>query len=215
MLAAGIYLCDNTNTMTTHTHSTHRHIKKHEINLLPLKAYTGAIHLIDSDAKLGPAVCALAKEKVLGFDTETKPAFKVGESYPPAIIQLAASDAVYIFQLRHIRSYEPLAVILSDHNVVKAGIAIRDDIIKLKSVFSHGSAGFVELAKMASDAGIKNAGIRGLAALLFGFRISKRSKISSWNASTLTRSQIVYAATDAWVCREIYFALLGMLRGHK
>lgn len=171
--------------------------------------------MVDSDVKMGAAVRTLGSEKVLGFDTETRPAFKVGESYPPSLVQLAMSDRVYIFQLSHIKSYEPLAGILADTKVLKAGIAVDDDIKKLKNVFSHGASGFVELARMAAMAGIKNAGIRGLAALLFGFRISKQTRCSSWAAPTLTQAQIVYAATDAWICREIYFALLGIVRGKK
>lgn len=202
--------------LTMHAHQTHKHaIAKHEINLLPLKVFAGPIHVIDSDAKMGPAMCALRHEKVLGFDTETRPAFKAGESYPPAIVQLAASDAVYLFQLRHIRSYEPLAGILADAHIVKAGISVRDDIAKLKTVFSHGAAGFVELATLAAEAGIKNAGIRGLAALIFGFRISKQTKLSAWHAQTLTRPQLVYAATDAWICRELYFALQDIAHGKR
>ena len=194
------------------THSPHKHaITKHEINLLPLKTYTGAIHVIDSDAKMGAAVRALGSEEVLGFDTETRPAFKVGESYPPALVQLAASDGVYIFQLRHIKSYELLAGILADKNVLKAGIAVDDDIKKLNQVFPLGPSGFVELASLAAKAGIKNTGLRGLAALLFGFRISKQTKCSRWDAPTLAPEQIVYAATDAWICRELYFALKGIL----
>jgi ribonuclease D len=190
-------------------HSSHRHtISKEEITALPLKSYTGSIHVIDSDAKMSAAARDLGKEKVLGFDTETRPAFKAGESYPPALVQLAGSDSVYIFQLRHITFYEPLAAILADKHVLKAGIAVRDDLKKLGTMLSFDPAGFVELADMSSKLGIKNAGVRGLAALLFGFRISKRSKISRWDAPELTKEQIAYAATDAWVCREIYFALM-------
>lgn len=161
------------------------------------------------------AVHALAVEKVLGFDTETRPAFKVGESYSPSLIQLAASDGVYIFQLRHIDSYKLLAGILADKNVLKAGIAVNDDIIKLNTLFPFEPRGFVELSDLRARLGIKNAGVRGLAALLFGFRISKHAKISRWDSPKLAHEQIVYAATDAWICREIYFALLGLLRGKK
>jgi len=176
---------------------------------LPLKSYTSSIHVIDSDAKMSVATRALRDEKVLGFDTETRPAFKAGESYLPALVQLAGSDGVYIFQLRHITSYGPLASILADKHALKAGVAVRDDLKKLDAMFDFKPAGFVELADMSSKLGIKNAGVRGLAALLFGFRISKRAKISRWDAPKLTKEQIAYAATDAWICREIYFALLG------
>lgn len=195
-----------------HHHTSHRHsISKEEISALPLKSYEGQIHLVDSDARMHDAVRALASEKTLGFDTETRPAFKAGESYPPALIQLAGSDSVYIFQMRHIASYGPLAGILSDKNIVKAGIAVRDDIIKLGTIFTYKPAGFIELADSSAKLGIKNAGIRGLAALLFGFRISKHVKTSRWDSPKLTHEQIVYAATDAWICREIYFALLARM----
>jgi ribonuclease D len=189
-------------------HSSHRHtISKEEITALPLKSYTGSIHVIDSDEKMSAAARALRAEKVLGFDTETRPAFKAGESYPPALVQLAGSGRVYIFQMRHLTSYGPLAAILADKQALKAGVAVRDDLKNLGAMFSFKPAGFVELADMSSELGIKNSGVRGLAALLFGFRISKREKISRWDALKLTKEQIAYAATDAWICREIYFAL--------
>lgn len=190
-----------------------RAITKDEINALPRMSYDGHIHVVDSDAKMHAAVKALGTEKVLGFDTETRPAFKAGEAYPPALVQLAARDSVYIFQLAHITSYGPLAGIMADKRVLKAGVAVRDDIVKLGTVFTFKPAGFVELADMRVKLGITNAGLRGLAALLFGFKISKRAKISRWDASVLTQEQIVYAATDAWICREIYFALQAILRG--
>ena len=190
-------------------------ISKKEINALPLKHYAGPIHMIDSDAKMMAAARSLGREKVLGFDTETRPAFKKGESYPPSLIQLASADAVYIFQIRRINSHKPLAGILADRNVLKTGIGVAEDIKKLNDILPFEPSGFIGLAGMAAKAGIKNAGLRGLAALLFGFRISKQTQCSRWDAPALTRAQIVYAATDAWICREIYFALLGILSGKK
>jgi ribonuclease D len=190
-------------------HPSHkRSISKQEIMALPHKTYGGPIHLIDSDEKMGAAVRALAGEKVMGFDTETRPAFKVGESYPPSLIQLAAHDRVYLFHLRHIHSHKPFADFFGDRTRLKAGIAVTDDIKKLKGLFHFEPKGVIELADMAAKAGIKSAGIRTLAALLFRCRISKAAKCSRWDAPALTHDQIVYAATDAWMCREIYFALL-------
>jgi len=191
----------------------HKHtISKDEINALPLKSYAGAVHVVDSDAGMAAATRALDSEKVLGFDTETRPAFRKGESYPPSLIQLAGSRGVYIFQLKHIRSYQPLADIMADKKRLKAGVAVSDDIKKMKELFHLEPSGFIELAKLAARAGIKSAGVRGLAALLFGYRISKGTKCSRWDAPSLTEEQITYAATDAWVSREIYFALTAILR---
>lgn len=196
--------------MAVHTLQRHS-ISKKEISALPLARYTGAIHVIDSDEKMGAALRSLGREKVLGFDTETRPAFKKGESYLPSLLQLASGDGVYLFQIRRINSHEPLAGILADQNVLKTGIGVSEDIKKLKRILPFEPQGFIGLAGMAAKAGIKSAGIRGLAALLFGFRISKQTQCSRWDAPTLARAQIVYAATDAWICREIYFALRNIL----
>jgi len=183
-------------------------ISKQDISVLPIKKYPGPVHVIDSDEQMSEAVKALSGEKVLGFDTETRPAFKKGESYSPSLLQIAASGAVYLFRIAHIKSYEQLAGVLTDPAVLKTGISISDDLRKLNEVWPFTPAGFIELADMAAKRGIKNAGIRGLAALLFGFRISKQTRLSRWDAPHLEREQIIYAATDAWICREIYFALL-------
>ena len=197
-------------------HSSPRHaISKDEINALPLQSYTGSIHVIDSDKKVSAAVRVLSSEKVLGFDTETRPAFKRGESYLPSLIQLASSSEVYIFQLRHIKLYKPLAGILADKKVLKTGIAVSDDIKKLNNIFPFEPSGFIAMAGLAARAGIKNVGLRGLAALLLGFRISKQTQCSRWDVPKLVPAQIAYAATDAWMCRDIYFALLGILRKKK
>jgi ribonuclease D len=191
-------------------HAHHRHsISKDEMKVLPLRSYDGPIHLVDSDAKMHEAARELGHEKALGFDTETRPAFRSGESYPPSVVQLAGERAVYVFQLSHIRSRAQLAAIFADRAVPKAGVAIRDDIIKLNTVFHFKPGGFVELADLAAKKGLKSAGVRTLAGLLFGWRISKSAKISRWDAPRLTHDQVVYAATDAWICREIYFALAG------
>ena len=97
--------------------------------------------------------------------------------------------------------------ILSDPNITKAGVAIRDDLIELRKLARFEPDGFVELATWAKKAQIKNLGLRGMGALLLGFRISKREQVSNWGKRELTRSQIAYAATDAWVGREIYLRM--------
>ena len=50
-----------------------------------------------------------------------------------------------------------------------------------------------------------------LATLLLGFRVSKRCQTSNWAQRTLTRAQIEYAATDAWVGRKLYQKLQELL----
>ena len=47
-----------------------------------------------------------------------------------------------------------------------------------------------------------------MAAIILGIRISKTQQLSNWEAESLSEAQCKYAATDAWVCREMYLKLL-------
>lgn len=183
---------------------TERHITKQEINELPMRQYEGPVHVITSAEQIPDAIAKLQKESVIGFDTETRPAFRKGESYLPSLIQLATADEVFIFQLCHSKFPAELREIFSDAAVVKAGVAIKRDIEELNELAPFEPEGFVELADFARQAKIKNLGLRGLAALLFSFRISKKEQVSNWARKELTDGQIRYAATDAWLGREIY-----------
>jgi ribonuclease D len=86
-------------------------------------------------------------------------------------------------------------------------VALNHDIKKLKELGAFKPAGFVDLGDVARQAGIKNHGLRGLAAVLLGFRISKQAQVSNWERKNLTPEQVTYAATDAWVSRELYFCM--------
>jgi len=179
-----------------------------EINSRPIARYDGPIHIIRTDSELEHAVHALRKEPVLGFDTETKPAFHRGQSNPVAIIQLAGSRAVYIMQLRQLASLKPLSALFASGRVIKAGIDLQQDIVKLKKQIDCEYNGFVDVSSLAKDAGLKNFSMRGLAAVLLGVRIPKGTRTSNWARDTLTPQQIAYAATDAWISRELYTRLV-------
>jgi len=180
---------------------------KEQINALPIRKYQGAIHLIQRPEQVEQAVRQLKKEKVLGFDTETRPAFRSGQSYPPAVLQLAGEQAVYVFQLRNCHLAEALCGLLASPKIVKAGVGLDRDVQELNELAAFKPAGFVDVGELAKQAGCMNHGLRGLAALLLGFKVSKGSQTSNWAQETLTRTQIEYAATDAWVGRELYHKL--------
>jgi molybdopterin synthase catalytic subunit len=182
-------------------------ISRDEINALPMRSYEGPIHLVDADELVAPACEALAGEKLLGFDTETRPSFKPGVSYPSALVQLAGEKAAYIFQLHKLTQLDPLFALFSRATPQKAGIALADDLKKLQHLRAFKPAGFIELGNLARELSIANTGLRPLAAKFLGFRVSKREQRSNWARQELTRSQIVYAATDAWVSRELCIAL--------
>lgn len=187
-------------------------ITKEEINALPLKAYEGSVTIVDDDQKLARALKELRKETILGFDTESRPSFKKGQNYPASLIQLGGESHVWLFQISNFSSLDKLWKILADERIIKAGVAIADDIKKLQELQDFTPAGFVEIANLSTQAGILNTGLRSLAALLLNFRISKRAQVSNWAKSTLTDVQIQYAATDAWVSRELYLHMLDLSR---
>jgi len=182
-------------------------ISADELNALPLGKYEGPLKLIASDEEAREAVHALKHERILGFDTETRAVFRKGESHPPALVQLAAEHAVYIFRLQHMTEIGGLAVIFSNPKIVKAGVALGFDLLKLNEVHAFKPAGFVELQKATDHAGIRSNGLRALAGIVLGIRISKSAQRTNWSRPDLSAAQLNYAATDAWVCREVYLRL--------
>lgn len=179
-------------------------ITKEEINALPIRAYEGPVSLIRQDAQLPEALRELRDSELLGFDTETKPTFKRGQNHPAALLQLATANKVFLFQLLHLEQIEPLWELLADQDILKAGVAIADDIKKLQERLDFQPGGFIEIADLTQPLGILNTGLRSLAGLLLNFRISKRAQVSNWAKPDLSEAQIQYAATDAWVSRELY-----------
>ncbi len=179
-------------------------LQKEEINDLPLRAYDGTISLIRNHEDVPMACEMLRQDDVLGFDTETRPSFKKGESHLPSLIQLAGSKTVYIFQLVHLGFPEKIKQILADKAVVKSGVAINYDLIELNRISKFVPRGFIDLGEEARKTGVPHHGLRGLAAYLLGFRISKQAQITKWDSINLSEKQLTYAATDAWVGRELY-----------
>lgn len=186
-------------------------ISAEEINLLPLKAYTGKVHVVTEEKNLKKVAAELSRYKVIGFDTETRPSFKKGQSYKVALLQLAVPDKVYLIRTHHTGLSKDITALFQDPEITKAGVAIRDDIKALQGITPFVPVSFVELASMARAVGLQVESVKKLAALLLGFRISKSAQTSNWEAPTLTEKQIEYAATDAWVCLQLYSKLQKLL----
>jgi ribonuclease D len=179
-------------------------ISKEELTDLPLKWFEGEIVLVDSYEKITYAANILSSQHVIGFDTETRPAFKKGTVNKVSLLQLSTRDQAFLFRINKIGLPPEIRDILASPEIIKPGVAIRDDIKVLQEIHKFKPAGFIELQDYARDLGILNFSLKKLAAIVCGFRISKTQQLSNWDADHLTEAQIVYAATDAWTALEIF-----------
>ncbi len=191
-----------------------RAISREDMAKLPIRRYEGRVCLVTTPEDLEEARADLKQESIVGFDTETRPAFKKGESHLPALVQVATARAVYLFQLRRTEVFPVLAGLLSEPRTIKAGISLKDDLRTLKQVFAFEEQNILDLGIVARRSGFEQTGVRNLAGILLGLRIPKGTKTSNWAARELSPAQITYAATDAWACRELVlrFQSLGLLR---
>lgn len=194
--------------MQTDLTTLRRRLEADEINAMPLTHYEGEVHVIRQLAEWKQALDDIRSDRVLGFDTETKPTFRKGKSNDPSLIQLATARAVYLVQLAWLPFGDHIAEVLADPGIIKAGVAIRDDMRELVRLHEFTPAGLVDLGQVARANKIPSQGLRSLAALLFGWRISKGSQCSNWSLLELSQQQKTYAATDAWIGRNIYLRML-------
>jgi len=164
--------------------------------------------MVDNLTVFRNVIPGLLKEKYLGFDTETKPSFRKGHKNKISLIQFSTSDTAYLFRINKIGFPDELTWILADAGTTKIGVAVRDDIRYLRTLKKFNTNGFVDLQNFVKDFGIESSGLKKLTAIVLGFRISKRQQVTDWEAKELTEAQQIYAATDAWVCREIYMKLI-------
>jgi len=183
---------------------TPRMISREEMMALPVRRYDGPVHVLATPSDFERALPDLSRESVIGFDTETRPAFRRGESYLPSLVQFATADAVYLVQVQQGDYADGMQQIFMSDKTIKAGVSVRDDLRNLKNLFELEEHAVVDLGKLAKRHGLKQTGVRNLAGIFLGARIPKGVTTTNWAARRLTPKQITYAATDAWVCRELY-----------
>jgi ribonuclease D len=192
-----------------------RTITREEIAALPIGRYGGDVNLVTTLADLERAMEDIRGESVVGFDTETRPAFRKGESHLPCLLQVATARRVHLLQLQRLDCSAAAAELLGSPTIVKAGVALKYDLSRLKLLFPFDAANVLDLGILAKSHGLEQSGVRSLAGLFLRFRIPKAAGTSNWAARRLSAQQITYAATDAWACRELYlrFRDLGMVPG--
>jgi ribonuclease D len=179
-------------------------IGKDEINILPVARFEGKVNLITSADQVSSVFQEMQNSSVLGFDTETRPSFKKGRKNKVALLQLATDENAWLFRLDIVGLPTKILRILENPGIVKVGVAIRDDLIKIKEIRKFAPEGFIELADFVKKYDIQDNGLRKLAANILKIKISKSQQLSNWEALEYSPSQIQYAATDAWACFEIF-----------
>ncbi len=186
-------------------------ISKEELAALPTKEYAGYAVTVINQEQAEIAVQQIRESGLMvGFDTETRPAFQKGLSYKVALVQLSVGQVCYLFRLNKIGGMpECLVELLEDANVVKIGLSTHDDFQNLRKWLpSLSPKGFIELQQLVTNYGIADKSLAKIYALLFGVKLSKRQRLTNWEADQLTARQQAYAALDAVACVEIYEALL-------
>ena len=177
---------------------------------LEFASFPGKIYVIDSvGAEFNRAIAYLRSQKIIGFDTETRPTFSQDQPrYGVALLQLSGPDKAFLFRINKIGMHRRLCNLMASEKIIKVGAAIHDDIKGLQKKRDFVPAAFVDLQRIVCEWGIRDKSVKKMAAIILGFRVSKTQQLSNWEADRLSESQARYAATDAWVCREMYLKLL-------
>ena len=177
---------------------------------LDFASFPGKIYVIDSvGAEFNRAIAYLRSQKIIGFDTETRPTFSPDQPrYGVALLQLSGPDKAFLFKINKMGMHRRLCNLLASDKIVKVGAAIHDDILGLQRKHDFKPSQFVDLQKIVWEWGIRDKSVKKMAAIILGFRVSKTQQLSNWEAESLSEAQCRYAATDAWVCREMYLKLL-------
>ena len=180
-----------------------------QLKQLEFASFQGKIQVIDSIGfEFNKAISYLRAQKVIGFDTETRPCFSQDQPrYGVALLQLSGPGKAFLFRVNKIGMHRRLCRLLADKNIIKVGAAIHDDIRGLQKLNGFEPGGFVDLQKIVWEWGIRDKSVKKMSAIILGFRISKTQQLSNWEAEKLSEQQCRYAATDAWVCREMYLKL--------
>ena len=179
-------------------------ITKQELAELEKVNFEGEIYVIDHPAEVDNAVAYLSTKSALGFDTETKPAFKRGQVNNVALLQLATEDECFLFRLNKISYPESLEKLLCNESVKKIGLSLRDDFAALRKRTGKKPQNFIDLQLFVDKFGIEDNSLQKIYAIIFGKKISKSQRLSNWEAAELTPAQQSYAAIDAWACLKIY-----------
>lgn len=175
---------------------------------MPRVVFEGKIIVVLSEYEVERAVSYLLSQPILGIDTETRPAFKRGVVNTVSLLQVASENVCFLFRLKHTGMTKDIIRLLEDTDVPKIGLSLHDDIASLRKVAEFKPGLFIDLQKHVSDIGVQDMSLQKLYANFFGMKISKRQRLTNWDADVLNDKQKMYAAVDAWACVKLYEELI-------
>lgn len=182
-------------------------IEKECVMAMPLARPSGKIVVVKSAREADFAVSKLMGEPIVGFDTETRPNFVSHVQHTVSLMQVATATECYLFRLQFIGEHQGLKALIESTDVLKVGLSVKDDFHSLQKWMPVQPQNFIELQNFVTSFGIEDKSLQKIYAIVFGKRISKTQQLSNWEQPILTPQQKVYAAIDAWACREIYLEL--------
>mgnify|MGYP000002491650 FL=1 len=181
---------------------------KKAITGLPQVTFPGRIISIISPGETQKAVDYLLSSDILGVDTETKPTFHKGEHHQVSLLQVSNRDTCFLFRLNLTGITPAIKQLLEDTTVKKVGLSWHDDLRGLEAREPFQPGLFIDLQDVVPTLGIEDLSLQKLFANLFHQKISKRQRLSNWEAPLLDTKQRQYAAIDAWSCILLYEEIL-------
>ena len=185
-------------------------LDKEYIKDLPLVSFPGKIITVNSEREADKAVPFLLSKDILGVDTETRPSFKKGQQHKVSLLQVATEDICFLFRLNYIGMVTPVISLLSNTDVPMVGLSWHDDLAALQKRMEFKPGLFIDIQDIIGDIGIEDKSLQKLYANIFKQKISKRQRLTNWDADVLSDKQMSYAATDAWACVRLYKEILKM-----
>ena len=179
-------------------------ISNDDVAALEAVHFDGRIEVVETADALAKACQTLAKEQIIGFDTETRPSFQAGVSYKVSLLQLSTESKCFLIRLNKLPLSRDILAILSNDKIKKVGADVKNDITALNRLRHFTARGFIDLQDEVAKYGIEDRSLRKISGIVLGKKVSKAQRLSNWAANKLTPQQQMYAATDAWVCIEIY-----------
>jgi hypothetical protein len=177
------------------------------------------VHIPRSRAELAEARAALLAADVLGFDTESKPAFIKGarDTGGPHLVQLATTTDAWLLMIhREPGALDLVREIMANESILKVGFGLVNDVRKLPPVLGAPLRNVFDFDTRFAKVGYgKNLGVRGAIAVVFNqdFRKSKKLTLANWAADQYKPPMMLYAANDAHIPAMLWEVMAGWTEG--